>query len=312
MTRKGGSEKDSTHVSWVSGESALVEFATFEGKTESAGHIKPLHRYIASRLVIEGGFHPDDITPRPPLAADRAGGRAESVRYLLRYDPANENNREQVILGGLKTKSVDVVVNKPSIGPVIAISCKGVTGAFRNLTNRMEETIGECTNLHITYPALVMGYFAILRANRANKGLVTKDTAGQQSRNNDIAVSEDGGIAESINRFHAALSQMTGRRGVRNEISRYESIAMILVESKGDRPGRPLKGFPPGDSPLRVEAFFKTLYRRYDERFVFGAPLLADRGITTRLEWAPDSPIFTGAGIPTSTWPELAFAPNTA
>jgi hypothetical protein len=51
-------------------------------------------------------------------------------------------------------------------GLVLAVSCKGVTKAFRNLTNRMEETIGECTNLHITYPAMVIGYFAILRANR--------------------------------------------------------------------------------------------------------------------------------------------------
>ena len=41
-----------------------------------------------------------------------------------------------------------------------------MTGAFRNLTNRMEETIGECTNLHITYPALVFGYLFLIRANR--------------------------------------------------------------------------------------------------------------------------------------------------
>ena len=34
------------------------------------------------------------------------------------------------------------------------------------MTNRMEETIGECTNLHITYPALVLGYLVLLRANR--------------------------------------------------------------------------------------------------------------------------------------------------
>ena len=43
---------------------------------------------------------------------------------------------------------------------------QSMNGAFRNLTNRMEETIGECTNLHITYPALVFGYLFIIRANR--------------------------------------------------------------------------------------------------------------------------------------------------
>lgn len=30
----------------------------------------------------------------------------------------------------------------------------------------MEETIGECTNLHITYPAMVFGYPFVIRANR--------------------------------------------------------------------------------------------------------------------------------------------------
>ena len=82
------------------------------------------------------------------------------------FDPKLGGTGEQAILGGLKTKNVDVVVNLPKLGPVLAVSCKGTTKSFRNLTNRMEETIGECTNLHITYPALVIGYFALLRANQ--------------------------------------------------------------------------------------------------------------------------------------------------
>ena len=85
---------------------------------------------------------------------------------MIAFDPDAGGSGEQVLLGGLKTKNVDVVVAKPAIGPVLAISCKGVTKAFRNLTNRMEETIGECTNLHITYPAMVIGYFVVMRANR--------------------------------------------------------------------------------------------------------------------------------------------------
>jgi hypothetical protein len=35
------------------------------------------------------------------------------------------------------------VVNKRGLGPVLAVACKGMTGAFRNLINRMEETIGD-------------------------------------------------------------------------------------------------------------------------------------------------------------------------
>ena len=46
--------------------------------------------------------------------------------------------------------------------------------------------------------------------------------------------------------------------------------------------------YPVADSPLNLKGFFDTLYARYDERFVFGAPKLAK--ITARLEWDPASP----------------------
>jgi hypothetical protein len=157
---------------WTTEGDALAAFAGFTGKIESASHIKPLHWYVASRLVVEGGFNPDDITPRPPFRiTNRSGGAAR-----LHLDTTLARGGERTILGGLKTKNVDVVVTREGIGPVLAVSCKGVTGAFRNLTNRMEETIGECTNLHITYPALVLGYLVLLRANRRVDALLERTT----------------------------------------------------------------------------------------------------------------------------------------
>ena len=111
--------------------------------------------------MLEGGFHPDELKPRPPFTVTRRRGQ-----HLICFDPATATGGEATVLGGLKTKNVDVVVNKDGLGPVLAVSCKGMTGAFRNLTNRMEETIGECTNLHITYPALVSGYLFVIRANQ--------------------------------------------------------------------------------------------------------------------------------------------------
>jgi hypothetical protein len=241
------------------------------------------------------------------------------------------------VLGGLKTKNVDVVVTKNGIGPVIAISCKGVTKAFRNLTNRMEETIGECTNLHITYPAMVIGYFALVRANRTVQDVLDapdlKDTEEIEDAEaetkpetsvdfaeddvlpeaiaaNDIAILPNGATTDGIVRFHAALSEMTGRRSLRDEISRYEAMALALVEPKGELAGSIVPDFPPKESLLRLENFFPTLYQRYEERFVYGAPLLADRGITPRLEWAPDSPIFNRDDLSASTWPQLDFQPR--
>ena len=129
---------------WVNLSRALEHFAAYDGPTQSQQHIRPLHWYVTCRLVLEGGFHPDELKPRPPFTVARRRGR-----YVLHFDPTAATGGEATVLGGLKTKNVDVVINKDGLGPVLAVSCKGMTGAFRNLTNRMEETIGECTNLHI-------------------------------------------------------------------------------------------------------------------------------------------------------------------
>jgi hypothetical protein len=281
---------DHTNVCrWTTQADALQAFATFAGKTQSASHIKPLHWYVAGRLVVEGGFDPNDITPRPPFRIERRSGRAP----LLHLDQTVAGGGERTILGGLKTKNVDVVVTKDGIGPVLAVSCKGVTGAFRNLTNRMEETIGECTNLHITYPALVLGYLVLLRANRRVDALL-EDTAaaegdpGRELAANDIAIAEGGEPVAGIMRFHNALRELIHRRGIRDDVSRYEAIGFGLVEMEAGSQGSLLVNYPDESSPLRLERFFETLFLRYDERFVTSAPDLASK--TRRFTWGADSP----------------------
>jgi hypothetical protein len=299
-------------------------FATHVGGTQSARHIKPLHWYIACRLVLEGGFNPDDITPHPPFEVTRRG--------LISFNPVAGGFGEEVVLGGLKTKNVDVVVTKQKIGPVLAISCKGATKAFRNLTNRMEDTIGECTNLHITYPAMVMGFFVLLRANRTiedaleapdidpDVDLTTNEdeiatgeaptVPSAQIAANDIAIRSSGEPVEEIRRFHAALSELTGRRGIRDEISRYEAISLILVEPKGEQAGTILPAFPSAESPVFWNRFFATLYQQYDERFVFGAPLLASR--TRRRTWLRESPAFQTSEGDVARGPSLDYPPRTS
>src|SRR3954465_15897367 len=119
---------------------ALLAFV--EGQsTQSQEHIRPLHRHIVERLVIEGGPQPEDIAPCPPLRIEVVGA-GRSRRYLLHYDESCSITGEQTVLGGLKTKDVDGVVSKRQIGPCLAVSCKGTFNAFRNLTNRMEEAAG--------------------------------------------------------------------------------------------------------------------------------------------------------------------------
>ncbi len=258
---------------WVGQVEALKHFAVYGGRTQSQQHIKPLHWYVACRLALEGGFHPDDLKPRPPFSVTRRRGQ-----NLIHFDPSTATGGEATVFGGLKTKSVDVVATKPQLGPVLAVSCKGMTGAFRNLTNRMEETIGECTNLHITYPALVFGFLFVIRANQASVLIAA----------NDIAITRNHEPVEAIIRFHSALRELAGRRGIRDDISRYEAVSLALVNVRQGAAGRLLTGFPYADSPLHIEKFFATLYQRYDERFVYGAPNL--KSVTQRMEWSPESP----------------------
>jgi hypothetical protein len=270
---------------WVDQPTALKTFATYAETTTSQRHIKPLHHYVACRLVLEGGFMPEEITPRPPFRAEKRQG------WFLSYDASLAQGGERTLLGGLKTKNVDVVVVKNGLGPVMAVSCKGAIGAFRNLTNRMEEAVGDCTNLHITYPAMVTGYLFVMRAHRQDAMVAAAATspAGRTIAQNDVAIQKSGEPVEAIVRFHNALHELTGRRGVRNDVSRYEAVSLALVDP-GVNPGQVLDTYPKAESSLRLERFFQTLYLRYDERYVYSAPDL--KSVTRRREWSRGSPLF--------------------
>ena len=295
---------------WMDLHGALHHFATYTGPTQSQQHIKPLHWYVACRLVLEGGFSPDDIVPHPPFAVAQQGNQ-----FFIRFDPSKAAGGERTVLGGLKTKDVDVVVTKNGLGPVMAVSCKGAIGAFRNLTNRMEEAVGDCTNLHITYPAMVAGYLFVLRANRQQEEAAAiiageGEQPGRRLEANDMAIRRGGDPVEIIIRFHSALRELAGRRGIRDDVSRYEAVSLALVKSGTADSGSVLAEFPPPDSPTRIEQFFQTLYLRYDERFVYGAPEL--KSLTRRVEWAPRSPLFDPSTSESASYPRLDYVPRVA
>lgn len=44
------------------------------------------------------------------------------------------------------------------------------------------------------------------------------------------------------------------------------------------------------DSHLRLEQFFQALYLRYDERYVYAAPVV--KSVIRRREWSASSPAF--------------------
>ncbi len=254
-------------------ETALRRFHSLDG-LRGQHHVKPMHQYVAMRLVIEGGFLPDEISPHPPLRAQKRG-----ARHLLLLDDDAADAREETVLGGLKTKDVDVVVAKDRVGPVVCVSVKGTGGAFRNLTNRMEEAIGDCTNLHMTYPALVYAFLHMIKCNRSGDADVLP---------NDVSI-EDGECAtEAVRRYHDVLTGLTGRKLVRNEISKYEAVALLMVNRLHDRIV-PFDDFPGPDSPTRFDDFFPRVYRIYDRRYPYVAASMKQ---VERVAWDDESPAF--------------------
>lgn len=263
---------------WLTLQNALGTFVLNASGHQGQDHIRALHHYVACRLVVEGGFRPSEITPHPPFRVIERGRKK-----ILEFHAASAGSGERTVLGGIKTKSVDVVVTKPTIGPVIAISMKGTLGAFRNLTNRMEEAIGDCTNLHISYPTLVYGFLHVLRATRQAPGVAR----------NDVCVSTDGSVVDSISRYHDVLARLEGRQDIRDEKSKYEAVALVLAEPGQPAPGSVLANFPAAGSPLLLSEFFEKVYKAYDLRFVYAAPALEPQ--TERWAWDPASPALSDA-----------------
>lgn len=73
-----------------------MDFAFPVHSVQSSRHIRRLHWYVSCRLVIEGGFDPRNILPRPPILVQRQGNRrilhhapeAAKQRDRYRHDPA--------------------------------------------------------------------------------------------------------------------------------------------------------------------------------------------------------------------------------
>ncbi len=71
-------------------------------------------------------------------------------------------------------------------------------------------------------------------------------------------------------------------------MTKYEAVALTLVDPRPGAVGNTVEGFPPPGSPLELNKFFETLYKQYDQRFIYSAPAL--KTTTRRVEWDPESP----------------------
>lgn len=254
--------------------------ACVEGSTQSQTHIKPLHRHFAMRRVIEGGFMPSEITPCPPFTYE---GRKKEK--LLLWNEAMGSNSERTLIGGVKPTHVDVVVTKPSLGPVMAFSFKATQGALRNLTNRIEMAVGASANIHLRYPSLVYGFYHVILANaRTQIGLhkLVRDE-------NDVSVGKVGLIVSQVLRYLHAIEALSDRSSQWADPSGYEAIAVHMVESDPSIVGQSFAWTAEAQSRLNREQFLEKLLRIYDFRYPFMAESMPE---TRRVEWSPRSPLF--------------------
>lgn len=234
--------------------------------------VDSLRWYVASRFVIEGGFDPNWVRPRPPITVG-----SDRDALLLSLDPDAARADRPTLPGALKAARPDVAVTIPAIGPVLALSME-VTESLAvshdrvpEMTGALERIAGACVNLHMIYPALVYGFWHIL-----------VDPGDRAARNGELAA--------EMRRYHDALARISEREDILEDPSRYEACALTLVEPgawvRGNIPNR---DYPPLGSLLDYNQMFQRLYAIYDRRFVDGTRALRER--TERKHWHPDSPL---------------------
>ena len=238
-----------------------------DAKTQSGQHIKLVHAHCSNRLVLEGGFPPEWLHPRPPLKS-KAG---PSNNCGLTYSEEVKSSTEQSVLGGMKYKNLDVAVLPPGIGPALGISVKSTGSAFRNLTNRMEEAPGDCVNIHMMYPGFVFGFLHLIRFGRVVDG---QDV-------NDASFDSNDRPFESIVLYHNALCALTGRATIMDPPIRYESIGLLVYRCVGEKV-EIWPDYPAHESAVHYSKFFQRLYDAYDLRYAYPDA----RGLNHRKSWA--------------------------
>ncbi len=236
---------------------AAIDALCGQKKTQTQQHIKPLHAYCAARLILEGGFPPEWVIPRQAFSSRRLNNAV----YELATSKTRAGASEHRVLGGIKYKDVDVTVAVPGLGPALGISGKSTGNAFRNLTNRMEEALGECTNVHLMYPGFVFGFLHLIRFGKESEGLSPQD-ASFDNNNQPLP---------AIRRYHEVMTALAGRNTITDPGMRYEAVGLVVYRCSGSG-GEVWEGYPPKGSPVHFGEFFQRLYDLYDIRFGYPDP----------------------------------------
>ncbi len=246
---------------------AAIQALCGSASTQSQAHIKPVHSHLSHRLVLAGGFPPEWLHPSPPYKAIHQ----TNVRSGLESVAGRPGASELRVLGGIKAKNLDVTVLHPTLGPVLGISAKSTGNAFRNLTNRMEEALGDCANIHMMYPGFVFGFLHFI-----------KFASTSDINRADATFDDSANPLPHLVRYHDVLLSLSGRTTITDPAMRYESVGLIIYRCGGQRT-EIYPQYPPVGSPVHYSNFFETLYRVYDVRFSYPFP----QGQAARKSWVP-------------------------
>ena len=267
----------------------VAPFAHSDPGARPEERIRALRCYVASRLVVEGGFQPARIRPRPPISVGRDRHGA-----FLRHDPDAAKPGRRTLLGGLGTRKVGATVTVPGVGPELAVSVKWTRHGFDDPEEGLEEVAGGCVNLHMGYPALVCGFWHVLGVTVG--GDVARPACGRPADGGRVSDALDYREGGELYRYRHALSRLSERGDLRNDPSRYEACGLTLTRFGGELQRWVVdSGHSDSGSVLDFNRMFRRLYALYDRRFVFSASKLARR--TAREFWHPESPLFTEAAL---------------
>jgi hypothetical protein len=189
--------------------------------------------------------------------------------------PHSELTTSPRAVGAYLRKNVDIVAIHRTAGPTLAVSIKSLTkGVGKNLTNRVEEYVGEATNLHTRYPMLVFGFLILLELR----------TKPRTAKDPDITfLLEKGGPKPNplALRLLDRVRTFGGRRLLADPPGAYEATSAIFArnwttDDSGLGPGPPtiFSALPEPSSDVAIQQFFLQLSEVYQER----NPMLVDEG----------------------------------
>jgi hypothetical protein len=235
-------------------------------------------RDAQARVALEEDLARPDLAALADAAQREGGGgdiaavygwcRDQLSALKLGLDSGGQSiTTDPTVIGAYLPKTVDVVALHPTAGPTLAISVKSLTrGVTKNLTNRVEEYVGEATNLHTRYPMLVFGFLLVLEIR----------TVARTPSDPDIMFDErDGELVPRplAVRVMERVRTFGDRRLLTDPVGSYEATTTLFAinwtapdSGLGPGPVSFSTTQPPRWSDLSIQRFFLRLSEIYQER----------------------------------------------